>query len=88
MAGTTRRRRRVRRGRQRHRHRRGTHSASDRALLSRRSRPLARHRGTGLGLAIVKHALERHQAELHIESEPGHGSTFSARFPAHRVGAG
>lgn len=44
--------------------------------------------GTGLGLAIVKHALERHQAELHIESEPGRGSTFSARFPAHRVGAG
>ena len=41
--------------------------------------------GTGLGLAIVKHGLERHQAELHIESEPGHGSTFSARFPAHRV---
>jgi two-component system, OmpR family, phosphate regulon sensor histidine kinase PhoR len=43
--------------------------------------------GTGLGLAIVKHALERHQAELDIISEPGHGSTFSARFPAHRVSA-
>jgi two-component system phosphate regulon sensor histidine kinase PhoR len=41
--------------------------------------------GTGLGLAIVKHALERHQAELEIVSEPGHGSTFSARVPAHRV---
>lgn len=44
--------------------------------------------GTGLGLAIVKHALERHQAELEIASEPGHGSTFSAHFPAHRVSAG
>lgn len=44
--------------------------------------------GTGLGLAIVKHALERHQAELEIVSEPGHGSTFRARFPAHRVNAG
>lgn len=44
--------------------------------------------GTGLGLAIVKHALERHQAELEIVSEPGHGSTFRARFPAHRVSAG
>lgn len=43
--------------------------------------------GTGLGLAIVKHALERHQAELGIVSEPGYGSTFSARFPAHRVSA-
>jgi two-component system phosphate regulon sensor histidine kinase PhoR len=43
--------------------------------------------GTGLGLAIVKHALERHQAELEIVSEPGQGSTFSAHFPAHRVSA-
>lgn len=41
--------------------------------------------GTGLGLAIVKHALERHQAELRIESEPGKGSTFTAHFPAHRI---
>ncbi len=43
--------------------------------------------GTGLGLAIVKHVLERHQAELVIESELGHGSEFCARFPAHRVSA-
>ena len=41
--------------------------------------------GTGLGLAIVKHVLERHQAVLQIESAPGHGSTFSAVFPAHRI---
>ena len=41
--------------------------------------------GTGLGLAIVKHVLERHQATLNIESAPGHGSTFSIAFPAHRV---
>lgn len=41
--------------------------------------------GTGLGLAIVKHVLERHQAVLQVESEPGRGSTFSAVFPAHRV---
>ena len=41
--------------------------------------------GTGLGLAIVKHALLRHQATLDIQSEPGKGSRFSARFPASRV---
>jgi two-component system phosphate regulon sensor histidine kinase PhoR len=41
--------------------------------------------GTGLGLAIVKHALLRHQASLDIDSEPGRGSRFSARFPARRV---
>jgi two-component system phosphate regulon sensor histidine kinase PhoR len=41
--------------------------------------------GTGLGLAIVKHTLARHQASLEIESEPGKGSRFTARFPARRV---
>jgi two-component system phosphate regulon sensor histidine kinase PhoR len=41
--------------------------------------------GTGLGLAIVKHTLARHQATLEIESEPGKGSRFTARFPAHRM---
>src|SRR5215467_1633577 len=41
--------------------------------------------GTGLGLAIVKHALARHQAALEIESTPGVGSRFTARFPARRV---
>ena len=41
--------------------------------------------GTGLGLAIVKHALARHQAALEIESTPGVGSRFTARFPGRRV---
>ena len=41
--------------------------------------------GTGLGLAITKHALARHQATLDIQSEPGKGSCFIARFPAARV---
>ncbi len=43
--------------------------------------------GTGLGLAIVKHVLERHQAVLQIDSEPGRGSVFSVVFPPHRVQA-
>jgi two-component system phosphate regulon sensor histidine kinase PhoR len=51
-------------------------------------RERSRHTGgTGLGLAIVKNALNRHQAGLDIESEPGKGSRFTARFPAHRVKA-
>jgi two-component system, OmpR family, phosphate regulon sensor histidine kinase PhoR len=41
--------------------------------------------GTGLGLAIAKHALARHDATLEVESQPGKGSRFSARFPARRL---
>ena len=41
--------------------------------------------GTGLGLAIVKHILMRHDADLHISSESGNGSTFSCRFPTERI---
>ena len=41
--------------------------------------------GTGLGLAIVKHVLQRHDAELEVESEPGKGSIFTCRFPLDRV---
>jgi two-component system phosphate regulon sensor histidine kinase PhoR len=41
--------------------------------------------GTGLGLSIVKHVLLRHDAELAIQSELGHGSTFTCEFPRARV---
>jgi two-component system phosphate regulon sensor histidine kinase PhoR len=41
--------------------------------------------GVGLGLAIVKHVLGRHEAELHVTSEPQVGSEFHCRFPAARV---
>jgi two-component system, OmpR family, phosphate regulon sensor histidine kinase PhoR len=41
--------------------------------------------GTGLGLAIVKHSLNRHQAHLLIDSEPGRGSVFSVTFPPKRL---
>jgi two-component system phosphate regulon sensor histidine kinase PhoR len=43
--------------------------------------------GTGLGLSIVKHALARHQATLLVDSTPGKGSRFTARFPAARLTA-
>jgi two-component system phosphate regulon sensor histidine kinase PhoR len=38
--------------------------------------------GTGLGLAIVKHILNRHRAKMRIQSELGHGSSFTIRIPA------
>jgi two-component system phosphate regulon sensor histidine kinase PhoR len=41
--------------------------------------------GTGLGLAIVKHIAQRHGAELVISSQPGQGSQFRIRIPAHRL---
>jgi two-component system phosphate regulon sensor histidine kinase PhoR len=41
--------------------------------------------GTGLGLAIVKHVLQRHRAELFIDSELGKGSLFTCHFPVERV---
>jgi two-component system phosphate regulon sensor histidine kinase PhoR len=37
--------------------------------------------GTGLGLAIVKHVLNRHQADLQVESVIGSGSTFRVVIP-------
>ncbi len=44
--------------------------------------------GTGLGLAIVKHVLNRHAAQLHIESQLGKGSTFSCDFPQSAIAGG
>ena len=41
--------------------------------------------GTGLGLAIVKHVVQRHGANLSIESTPGKGSRFAISFPPDRV---
>jgi two-component system phosphate regulon sensor histidine kinase PhoR len=43
--------------------------------------------GTGLGLAIVKHVVQRHGAELRIQSQPGQGTRFGIVFPAMRVRA-
>ena len=43
--------------------------------------------GTGLGLAIVKHVVQRHGANLSIDSTPGKGSTFRITFPVGRFRA-
>jgi len=40
-------------------------------------------RGTGLGLAMVYGMIQRHSAELELESEPGRGTTFRLIFPAY-----
>ncbi|MGE0056345.1 MAG: ATP-binding protein [Dehalococcoidia bacterium] len=40
--------------------------------------------GSGIGLAIVKHAVEAHGGSVGVESQLGHGSTFTVRLPARR----
>jgi len=40
-------------------------------------------RGTGLGLAMVYGMVQRHSAELEIDSAPGQGTTVRLSFPSH-----
>jgi PAS domain S-box-containing protein len=44
--------------------------------------------GAGLGLAISKHIIEAHSGRMSVQSEPGHGSTFTFTLPVHRDTAG
>lgn len=37
--------------------------------------------GTGLGLSITRWAVEAHDGQIDVESEPGHGTQFRVRFP-------
>lgn len=42
----------------------------------------AHGKGTGLGLPTIQTILRRHESALEVESSPGEGSVFSARFRA------
>ena len=41
--------------------------------------------GAGLGLAIVHGLIKLHDGDLHIDSQPGHGTTVTVSFPPTRV---
>ena len=42
-------------------------------------------KGTGLGLATVFSIVRQHHGDIHVESAPGEGATFSVFFPAETV---
>src|SRR5262249_54243826 len=41
----------------------------------------AEGQGTGLGLAMTYSIVHRHAGEIHVDSEPGKGTTFTLTFP-------
>jgi signal transduction histidine kinase len=41
--------------------------------------------GLGLGLYITKQIVDAHQGHIGVESEPGHGSTFTIEIPLARA---
>jgi signal transduction histidine kinase len=41
-------------------------------------------KGNGLGLGIVSRILRNHSGDIHVNSEPGHGTTFTLTLPATR----
>jgi two-component system sensor histidine kinase PilS (NtrC family) len=42
-------------------------------------------KGSGLGLAIVHRIVTDYDGEIHVSSQPGHGTTVSVRLPARAV---
>jgi signal transduction histidine kinase len=41
-------------------------------------------KGTGIGLAMVRHIVDAHGGKVMVDSEPGHGSTFTIELPTRR----
>lgn len=48
--------------------------------------PRSREGGSGLGLAIVRAIAEAHGGHVTVESEPGHGATFTVQLPLNAGG--
>ncbi len=40
-----------------------------------------RRKGTGIGLTITRYIMDAHGGDIVVKSKPGHGSTFTLRFP-------
>ena len=38
-------------------------------------------KGTGIGLSLVKHIIQKHQGNIWVESEMGHGANFIFEIP-------
>jgi two-component system, OmpR family, phosphate regulon sensor histidine kinase PhoR len=46
-----------------------------------KTKPLGNVRGLGIGLSLVQEIVKLHRGEVHLESEPGKGSTFVVKLP-------
>ena len=49
--------------------------------------PARRYGGTGLGLTITHQFCQLMGGQIDVKSEPGRGSTFIMKLPAHRIGS-
>ena len=49
------------------------------------SQQARKHVGTGLGLPLSRSLIRLHGGDMLVASEPGAGTTVTARFPADRI---
>jgi two-component system NtrC family sensor kinase len=50
-------------------------------FTTKTARKEGERRGTGLGLAVTYGIIQEHTGKIHVESEPGAGTTFALEFP-------